>query len=324
MQSIKNDYNYQINGLRAILCVLIVLYHFFVKYSELDVAWFFPSASVVWGTFLVLSGYFLSYTDLKHYWHSKIFNTVIPYIISVILIFTVSMCVYRDEYIVSIKDFVMNILCLPMLASSFEYVDGAHWYIIYLVYFYCVFFIFNLISQKNKKILDFFMIAFGAACVVSMFLNAEMGIIAKVFRTLFTPRLIFLIMGYFWKNSGDKSYIIKRVLSFAFAEFYLVYGGIPTNALYFMLVILLFIGCEKEKLKFLNNPVFQIIGTNSLFIYLIHQNIGYMIIDSCSNYWVGAVLAAINAVAVGTAFGMVYKKILKLCKNKTKKKAAIL
>lgn len=64
--------------------------------------------------------------------------------------------------------------------------------------------------------------------------------------------------------------------------------------------------CKMEYLNFFSFKFFQILGTNSLFIYLFHQNIGYMIIDRFDNYWIGALTATFNAIVIGILFNNLY------------------
>lgn len=313
----EKKYNYQINGLRAILCILIVLYHFFIRHSGVTISQFVPNANVVWGAFFVLSGYFLSYSDSKRYWISKIKNTIIPYGIAVSAIYLLSRFVYGATYSISIVDLLMNYLALPMITTFFKYVDGAHWYIVYLIYFYFVFWIFNIVEKKCKKdIVQYFMFLFGIGCTISMLLPDGGNTIIKVLRILFNSRLIFIITGYLWRYNRKKDTPQLMILSIILSEFYLIHESSLINALYFIAFLFIFVCCEKGKMNSLTNKYLQSVGTYSLFIYLIHQNIGYIIIDNCQNYWIGAVLATIYSLTVGLFFGVCYKRILVLFTNK--------
>lgn len=313
----EGKYNYQINGLRAILCILIVLYHFFIRHSGVTVSQYVPNANVVWGAFFMLSGYFLSYTDSKRYWMSKVKNTIIPYVIAISVIYLVSRFAYGSTYDISAIDLIMNYLILPMVTTFFDYVDGAHWYIVYLVYFYCVFWLFNIIAKKlNKQIVHYFMILFGLGCIISMLLPDGGSIAVKGLRVLFNARLIFIITGYLWKYSRRNDKHIFLILSVLLSELYLIHESSLVNALYFLIILFLFACCEKGIMNALTKKYLQCIGTYSLFIYLIHQNIGYIIIDNCHNYWIGAVLATINSLIVGILFGICYKRLLVQLTNK--------
>lgn len=44
----SKKFNYQINGLRGLMCLLIVLYHFFIRHSNLTLI-YLPNANVVLG-----------------------------------------------------------------------------------------------------------------------------------------------------------------------------------------------------------------------------------------------------------------------------------
>ena len=313
----EQKYNYQINGLRATLCLLIVLYHFFIRHSGVTVSQYVPNANVIWGAFFMLSGYFLSYYDSKRYWISKVKNTIIPYIIAVSVIFLASSCAYGSAYNISTLDLIMNYLIFPMATTFFDYVDGAHWYIVYLVYFYFVFWLFNIIAKKlNKQIVHYFMILFGGGCIISMLLPDGGSIAVKGLRILFNARLVFIITGYAWKYSrrNDKRFLL--ILSVLLSELYLIHESSMINALYFLTILFVLACCEKGKMNGLTNKYLQSVGTYSLFIYLIHQNIGYIIIDNCQNYWIGAVLATIYSLTVGLFFGVCYKRILVLFTNK--------
>ena len=134
----KPSINKQINGLRMVFCFLILIYHFFFHYNGFESQGFVPNINIIWGGFFLISGLFFKCNDKKSYWKSKFEKTIIPYWISVLLIFAI--CFVFQKYRVGFVDLIGNLLIFPKLAF-FNYVDGSHWFIVLLVYFYLVYFV---------------------------------------------------------------------------------------------------------------------------------------------------------------------------------------
>lgn len=165
-----------------------------------------------WGGFFVLSGYFCNYKSRAMYWKSKFRNVLIPLCISVIVIFVISVFVYGESYNVGPLDFIMNLLCIPMITTFFAYVDGAHWYVVYLFYFYIIYWLMNLIQKRSKERIqvELFMAIFGCLAVASMFIPEGGNFAFKAFKILFNSRLVFLVFGYFIKFS-DKYHLFFSI-----------------------------------------------------------------------------------------------------------------
>lgn len=162
------------------------------------------------------------------------------------------------------------------------------------------------------------MLLFGCLTTVSIFLPDGGNFLIKTFRVLFNSRFVFLIFGYFLSlalKSKRKVHYILAAVTMILCVLYLCFESFWINSLYFLLLVTTVILCLNDKVKFLEIKPLQILGCYSLYIYLIHQNIGYMIIDIFNNYWWGATIASFIMITVGIAFGIGYNYLLKLAKH---------
>jgi peptidoglycan/LPS O-acetylase OafA/YrhL len=326
----KHSFNYQINGFRFFLCLLIVLYHFGIRYFEkyqgvtTQNVWL-PNSSIIVSIFFILSGYFIRYDNLKSYLKNKFFGIYFPYALSLCIIFPI--CFYfAQDYTVSLSDFKLNFLVLPLLIGKAQYVDGAQWYIAYLLLFDLYFLVFSLLSKKKgNQILDALMLCFGILCFSGCFLSAwQNETITKIWNTFLSQRFLFIVLGYFLKrfplnpSSFSKQNILligSVIVSFgmALASIAMIFFWI--NIIYFLLLFSLLVGCVCEKLRLFVWKPFQIFGSSSLFIYLIHQNFGYIIINSflkldSSLYWAGILSAVLFSMLFGWLFAWLYKFLI--------------
>lgn len=337
----KKKFNFQITGLRAFFCVFIMLYHFLIRYFEIyqltpimGSNWI-PDAIVFVGGFFVLSGMFLNIRTLKKFWKSKLLKIFIPSIFCMLIIFGV-MSICQHKMVVSLVDLLMNCLILPLITGQFTYVDGAHWYIVYMVYIFIVFSVFYAIAFlcKKRKIIDYLMFAFGIGIFVVALIPASDNMIYKLFNIAFNNRLVFIVLGYFLnkfmvilqnKDESKKNkvlYTLFLVFSVGFSLTVLLKAYFWINTIYFAIVFGIIVLCLVNKLKFLEWKPLIIIGNMSLWIYLLHQNIGYLIIDAFNGlnlYWLGVIIAIITILIVSYLFSFGYDKLLSVISKRSKK-----
>lgn len=327
MKENRKEKNNQITGFRSILCIFIVLYHFVFRFFEIyklsgiQFNQWVPNAMVWVSLFFILSGYYLKISSLKEFWISKIKNIYIPYCIAVIVIFAVESMI-NGKIIVSTIDLFANLLCFPLLTGKFNYVDGAHWYIVYLLYFYVIYSIIFIFSKKIKKlkILDLLLLLFSVGIIVTYFLPNNGGIVYLIFNVLFNNRLIYLVFGVFLKKFFDsKKYVFFILPIFVFL---LVILGqyFWINYIYFVVFLSILLLCLLKKVRFLENKPFIYFGNTSLWIYLLHQDIGYCIIKKFYDddmYWFGVLIAILVIVFCSGLFKKYYEILVnKLFRNK--------
>ncbi|OPZ24578.1 MAG: Lipopolysaccharide biosynthesis protein WzxC [bacterium ADurb.BinA186] len=333
--------NLQINGLRAVLCLLIVLYHycyrFFEKYGSIqpNVAEMIPNPIVIVGVFFLISGFFLHYKTAKDFIKAKLFNIYLPFVFAVIIIWLVRLATNEA---LSLNELATNLLLFPLLSSKYVYVDGAHWYIVTMLLGDCFFLFSSLLSHWVKKPLTWLpMLIVEVMCFAAVFtsqINSPSSLV-KAFNVIFQPNLLFMIFGYFLalylerKSSMSAAlsplYLNLLLLSGSFVLVYLVISFSPITLFYFCVCATLFGLALVKKVQFFENKILQMVGDASLFIYLFHQNLGYYIIDwilSFNSAWypLGLTLALIFAFGFGIGFSLLYHWITQKIRLQISKK----
>lgn len=315
----KTKFNYQINGLRAFLLLFVVLSHFtyvfflnvvpadsgsldsFTRFFGEHIANNLGAASVC--VFFFLSGYFLSIKTVKEYSIKKVFSIIIPFIFCLLLIL---LCrIIFSSFQIKILDVSMNFLILPMASNLFSYIDGAHWYIIQLCLFFVYFLIIYLVSKALKKDVSFYLMVFLTIMSLIAVILPSGVTLFSIIKALFFQGIAFISFGYFTRAFITKKIPFKNkyaVASFMISAFVITivvafkrYDWVKM-IFYLVLLIITFL-CIFNKVKFLELKAFQVIGSSSFIMYVIHQELGYLIILQFYNnnlYWRGVFFAIVG------------------------------
>lgn len=325
--------NNQIQVLRGIFCILIVIYHLFFRFSEIysieSIFYnsFFSKMGLFGVTaFFIISGVYLVsnskvYVGIKNinllYYGKRILFIWTIYVVAITIIFVISLFNKDTGRTVSFTTYLQNIFFVNLLTGS-NYVDGAHWYIVTLI----IIIIWTLVlsifgKQKDKWVWMFILI-----------INIIVGVFSIVFRTNKYISILYFLMGsqYFpivvigvsIKGYIDADKIYKNNL------IYLVNCAVSSIYLYFInwlypvffaIIIPLIILALSNKLPFLDNfKILTLIGNASFSIYLIHQNIGYFIIYylyQFTNIYLSTIVGFIAVVISGLLFYLCIEKNIK-------------
>lgn len=282
-----------ITGFRGVMCIWIVLFHYTTRYCELfnmsDFMMQFSSGGVM-GVFVffMLSGYFSLYTLDKYYvvgggkWLiNKYIRLYMPFLLAIIVLFSVlriSPLVTRTGS--SWFDFLKEIPMLPFL--SFK-MDGAHWYLQELLIFYVLLFFIAKFKLQHNLFIYYLVIVVNCIDILLSYFQLD-NIVTKFIGSLtfhvFNYR-IFLGMLLFQIHK-NKKFILPFIVMTGLSMLYL--PSIYTPLLILSVWILLFYG-ERLLLirKILSFKFLVIIGEVSYMWYLIHQNLGYILMNNGLN-----------------------------------------
>jgi peptidoglycan/LPS O-acetylase OafA/YrhL len=319
----------QIDGLRTLFCLAIVLYHYCIRYFELfhgvaNSYSFLPDAMVFVGGFFILSGFFTSINKLKCFWSKRFWTLYVPYLFAITITFF--FVYYCNNFVnLSFADYGASILVFPTFISQWKLVDGALWYVCKLFVAYLLVSISYLIGKLFKNDLASLVCNFVwlILCFTSCFVSPA-SIVSKFFLVIFDSRLILYFLGVFMRsfilkftsNLGNQLkanlttpfFIISLLFSFAF--FAIKYR--PANLPYFLIIFLLICLSITGKIKLFDSKMFHTFGKSSYWCYLLHEYIGYLIIAPFDNnglYWVGLSLALLYAFSSGVLFSLSCEKI---------------
>lgn len=315
--------NLQINGFRSFLLLAVILYHFLIVFSKENIDGFHIEYNFIPGqaatcVFLVLSGWFLSIRTIGSFWYKKLFKIILPFTIAIFTILIVRMSF--GAFRISALDIGMNVLIFPLNSNLFTYIDGAHWYIAVLIYFFIVHTCVFLFEKAFKREISFwFYLALLFLCLlVSLFIPPS-NTFFKILRCIFPSHFVFIIFGLLLSKISKNPFknkilnifmivilsIVSILICFFCFDWY--------QAIFYVALLVLLVLCNFHLLKLLEFKVFQIIGDASLWMYLLHQEIGYIIIKPFfqnSLYWLGILVALVSMVTLGIFLSFIWKKFV--------------
>ncbi len=274
----------------------IILFHYTTRYGELfeyDTTFGFENGGRVGvAMFFVISGYFLAHRlldenysgwrnvlafDVNRYW--RLYPS---YLITIIFIYlAVDVCLSLPSREASIQTFLIN--CVLIWHPHIGYVDGAHWFIADLVKIQLLLGFLFFIPKKRTPIL----------MIVTIVLLTVASIKCFVYEQLFGQRLLEVLCGitiYKAIEEKDVKYCVLALLMMAY-QIIVVHFILMTIylAMFVLLLIPNAVNSFVSKIHILNNRAMVYLGAMSFSWYLVHQNIGYIIIGHlCTkSYWGG-------------------------------------
>ena len=266
----------ELDGLRGIAAMLVVIYHYTFRFAEkFDTDIITKHFNFKYGhygveLFFIISGFviFMSIDKIKspfEFVYKRFVRLYPTFWFCMILTFVI--VIISDVLIlkVSFADFLMNFTMLPSVLN-FKEVDGVYWTLKIELFFYLLI-LFLLIFKKSDKnlILGFIYILIG---VVSLLFYR---IIYDYYYGLFF--IIGINFYHIWKQRGTLWHHLQIFLCLWLT----INKGDSILFISSAIFIIMFYLIINKKLKFISNFYFLFIGKISYALYLIHQNIGYVI-----------------------------------------------
>jgi len=293
-----------LDAMRGLSVLAVILYHYTYRYYELyshkDHLFFnFYDGKYGVQSFFIISGFviFMSLNRITKakdfvihrfirlyptFWFSVIFTFIFVYIFGL------------PGREVSWKDMLLN---LTMLAGQFNIknVDGVYWTLLYELKFY--FWIYILYLMNKIKDIDNILIFYLLVLLLSIFLEIDNFYIYKILNQLF----IFDFMPYFISGivfykifMGERNLKLYLILLLAFLSGFCLNNY--DNAYVLFIIYTIFILLSLHKLSWLSFKPLIFIGSISYSLYLIHQNIGYIILNSGFFFNVSPILSTTIAI----------------------------
>ena len=296
--------NLQIEGLRGFAILIIVLFHMFDRYQQVyldrSVRWMDFWGSFGVGIFMTISAYFLvnsksnrlTFRDAVIIFRDKLLKLWPSYAIAITLIFFATRIWELPGRTVGVKEYLLNLLFLNKLLGL-DYVDGAHWYLYVLLSLNIVILFLRVLNMHKNPL------AYLTWCFFAFILH----IIATNNNTVFVSD-IYLLGGpyvsyaciiisvhfmnkksfYEWNIFGifRDNYKWLIVDAFALSAMYFSRGIIYVLEL--IVIIPLFIMCLKNKMGVLQSNIMLCLGATSYPVYLIHQNMGFLIQNQLASF----------------------------------------
>lgn len=292
-----------IDGLRAIAVLMVVAFHYLGRYPNdytgLSIP---PMVDFGWlgvDLFFVISGYCIAMTasragSLAIFWGRR-FGRIYPaYIAGVLLTFALVTSFGLPGKEVSAVQAVGNLVFLNAL--GFPPVDGVYWSLIVELKFYCIYGLLLCISRRPDVILT------GMAGIFAVGLGLRLVGIDHFDRLIRPEHIVLFLIGaaLFFAHAHANSVAQKRYYAIAVTGFVASFatGAYDTVVPYAAVILLAGMAIIASR----RLPVFSMlwpVGLVSYSWYLLHQNIGLLIIRALTGAGYGDAIA-IGAAVLGT------------------------
>ena len=267
------------------------------------------------GIFFLISGYFFEQRKGCFSFFAARVKKLLPlYWVALIIIFIVTQLFQLPGRTASFPSFLLNFFCLggfPHVA----YVDGAHWFLRTMLVIIAFYSLVQKFSEKSRLIVFILSILLIAIMdVVSN--NISLSAIKRAIHLINDPfsgfgfnYLIVAIMGSALSLIQRNKRLIGIVmLLMSFIAHVYIFDLPITVAM--AIACLAFILCIRDKIRFLEFSGFQVLAKSSYAIYLIHQNIGYIIMLVLTYFfpyglWMGGI-----AVVIMIGFGILLHQLV--------------
>ena len=279
---------------RGIGCLSIIIYHFLYRYGEIyDLPNYVVNSLSSLGAigvalFLIITGYFspsIKKISLADQLKKKLISLYPPYFIAITLAFLVSLLGYLGEdRVVGFKNYLLNVILVNGFISR-PYVDGAHWYVTYIVIFTIWFAYFNKKRISNNPML------YEACLIINIIvffitryiIGNNLEVLSRFLYIIVGNKFLgFIVIGVcvkFIETSRDRSEKDKWLLVLG-SSLLFIFISYRSLVMFMFGVIFTFILYKRNYFSFLTKAsVIVWIGDISYGIYLIHQNIGYSIMN---------------------------------------------
>lgn len=255
---LKKKRNKQIEGLRGIGCLMILLYHLLYRYCEiyredyniagtLGLIHSFGTYGVI--LFFIISFFFMgnkqNETNIIITYLKRYYKLLVPYVISISITYLCEQFMDLPGRSVDLKTYLIN---LTMFQSLFGYrdVDGAHWYLYTLLIMSAwIILIESMPKDRPLLYLCFLILDEGMGYI---------GIAERLFQPMYACIAVFVIMikyyiDYRKENKNCFIIVLNAVISLGFIVYHhgVVFGAI------FLFLVALFMLCYYHKLQFVQN-----------------------------------------------------------------------
>lgn len=322
--------NLQVEGIRGVAMLLVLISHFFCRYQQIyqTNGYSCPLIITYFGTFgvaifLAIFGYYIESSGGYCLLRKRLIRLWPSYFVAITICFILTRIWELPGRTVTFSDYLFNI---PFINGfiGVPYVDGAHWYLTTTIACLLCFSIIQLRVQNLRKVLYIawmFMLA-----VVWALQIVFQGVISKGFALIYSliggEYVPVVMMGTVFSlaNKKEKRYIF--LLGAITVCDGIVMLGLQKFIVSFIAVLMVCLAV-KNKMNLLEAKCFTFLGKTSYSIYLIHQNIGFLLIYYISRHiggysiWV-SVFASFLMITFGILFYYIiehpFQKYLKLFK----------
>ena len=301
-----------LDGFRALAILMVVFFHYFSRWIGLypygDKYDFFNYGKMGVQFFFIISGFVILYTlertsDFISFWKKRIIR-LFPSMLIASLITYLFFNLFDTDFLYPVSHYFKNVVASitflsPDLLSSvfnriveFDYISGCYWSLWPEIQFY--FFVSVIYYLNKNKFFEFFfcltfLLILGNFVIHHIYNSNKFILEIKSLLTAFNlieslPYFCFGVLFYFINKNAilgkyTSVYIKIYLLGLLLFQVYCNYS-VPLRIFFICIFLLLFtvLIYYPRRIHFLENNLFIKIGVSSYFLYLIHENIGVLII----------------------------------------------
>lgn len=246
------------------------------------------------------------------------------YFVAITICFALTRFVELPNRTVSLFEYFLNIPFVNGYIGT-SYVDGAHWYLTTLVSGIVIYSVILNFKDKFKYyLLMVWLILIGLFYYLSTIKiqGVSNELIQVFFKCLGGEYIPFLVLGNLIRLLENKKDIIYLIIigSLVIIDIFLTMGTLALLIAFLASVVIMYALYSKSFI--LKSRLIAFIGMISYSIYLIHQNIGFVIINSLVDMagqyqlWM-SIIVSILTIIMGTVFYFcVEKPIAKIISNR--------
>lgn len=325
-RKMSNDSLWFFNGLKGIMCLSVILYHYTYRYYELSTVFnplttFFRYGGVIGVcVFFLMTGFLTMHTigrfkeigGIKWLIH-KYMRLYPQYAMASLIIFIVTYFYnlpFREPP--TLQLFLMNLTMFPGLGGG---LDTAHWYIMTLVYFYLEIYMIKKTESIQKLWPYLTIILLHSLIVISRhfkLVDENTGIYILTYILNLQPFIGVMIYNALTINKNWwimvllSCILLRNIILLPVISTFIILLLIPKDKIYIWIV------------RTLNCRIILSVSGISYMWYLIHQNIGYVVITICNGYyndWISILLAMFATLVLSYILSKIY--FLALNENKS-------
>ncbi|WP_215114274.1 acyltransferase [Exiguobacterium sp. s70] len=279
----------ELDALRGLAALAVVIFHYTTRYNELygyENKLSFELAYGHYGVqlFFIISGFVIFMTvqyipTLKDFILKRAFRLYPAYVIAVVITFLIIKIFGLPGREVSNIEALANLTMFQGFIGI-PHVDGAYWSLQIELTFYLLvgFVIFLGLSNKYLMLSYIWLTASIFTKVLSFYSD---GIVVKILEHLlisnYSHLFILGIIFYAFRSSLKTDF--NHYVIFLICIFYEIIFFSTVNNLFTISFVLIFVLLINNKLTFLRFKPLVYLGTISYSLYVIHQNIGYVILN---------------------------------------------
>ncbi len=291
-----------LDGLRGCAAILVVLYHYLSRYDSIyghvDL---FDTSLFRYGNqgvqlFFMISGFviFMTINKIKKPFDfivSRFFRLYPTYWMSVFITYTVIYFFGLEGRETSLQTAIKNLLMFHQYLGV-PNVDGVYWTLRVELTFY--FWIFLAYILKQLKRIEYFMLLFLTVNILDEFQIIQVpSLIQKVFIFKYLPFFnIGICMYKYYMRENNRltniTFLISLLLTIIFFSWISFVVYVVFTIIFFLII--------KKRLPILNSKFLVSTGVLSYALYLLHQNIGYVIINKGYDLDINPLLSILAAI----------------------------